>query len=182
LRIRDCTRWPEMAGCDQECLAQAQVAPVYCQGEVPLSRTRQIYHLPVFIAAFAAFVLGVLWHSQFLFRAQWMELIRINDAQFRQLSWHAAPHLVCFGIALLFAYELAWMLALSRKKGMGWGILFASLLYCTIALVGLAAAGWSGIPIELLKMELSYALLACIGIGAIVGSLSGKLVLTDASL
>lgn len=31
LRLKDCTRWPEMAGCGQECLAQIEAAPDSCR-------------------------------------------------------------------------------------------------------------------------------------------------------
>lgn len=181
VRIAECTRWPELAGCDQKCAAEARDTAPYRQGEVPLPRTRKIYHLPVFIAAFAAFVLGVFWHSQFLFRDQWMRLTRISQAEFRQLSWHYAPHLVCFGTALLFAYGVAWLLALSGKKGMWRGIVSAAVLWLTVAAVGLMASGWQGIPSDLLKSEIAYAFLASISIGAIVGVLSGRLVLTGES-
>jgi len=41
----------------------------------------------------------------------------------------------------------------------------------------LVAARWQVIPLELLKMEVGYAVLASITIGAIVGALSGGVVL-----
>ena len=179
LRISDCTRWPELADCEQKCLAEACATVPYRQGEIPLPPTRKIYHLPVLIAAFAAFVLGVLWHSQYLFREQWMQLTRINQSEFRQLSWHYAPHLVCFGTALLFAYGVAWLLAVSGKRGVWRGIISAVILWFAVASAGLAATGLKGIPLELLKIEVGYAVLASIGIGAIVGALSGKLVFSD---
>jgi hypothetical protein len=31
LRLRDCSRWPERAGCGQECLAQVEAAPGGCR-------------------------------------------------------------------------------------------------------------------------------------------------------
>jgi len=30
-RLSSCTRWPEMAGCDQQCLRQIEAAPVDCE-------------------------------------------------------------------------------------------------------------------------------------------------------
>jgi hypothetical protein len=137
LRISECTRWPELADCEQKCLSEACDTAPYRQGEVPLPPTRKIYHLPVLIAAFAAFVLGVLWHSQYLFRQQWMQLTRISQSEFRQLSWHYAPHLVCFGTALLFAYGVAWLLALSGKRGLWRGIVSAVVLWFAVAATGL---------------------------------------------
>jgi hypothetical protein len=52
LRLSDCTRWPERSKCSQECLSQAIQAEPYKLGEVKAGR-KQIYHLPVLLAAFA---------------------------------------------------------------------------------------------------------------------------------
>ena len=45
-----------------------------------------------------------------------------------------------------------------------------------VAAAGLIFTGWSGIPGDVLRIEISYTFLASIAIGAIVGGLSGKLI------
>lgn len=68
LRLSDCTRWPERASCNQACLSQAVQAKPYTPVQVKPGK-KQIYHLPILLAAFAAWCLGAIWHSQYLFRA-----------------------------------------------------------------------------------------------------------------
>src|SRR5512141_111675 len=51
-RLSDCTRWPERWRCNRACLSEALHTEPYRQGEVVIKR-KQIYHLPVLLAAFA---------------------------------------------------------------------------------------------------------------------------------
>jgi len=171
LRLCDCSRWPERADCDQGCLPQAvQAGP-----DVPRalkSATKQIYHLPVVLAAFAAWYLGAVWHSRFLFRARWLDAIAIHPAQTRQIV--GLYLLLSVAVCLLFAYGVAWLLAVCHRKGVLMGVLMSALLCGTVI-----AAGWYGLarlPHDFLVIETGYTVLTMLMVGAIVGGLYDKLV------
>jgi hypothetical protein len=176
LRLSACTRWPENADCGQECIPDALRAGPYRQGEVDLPKTKKIYHLPVLIAAFAAWVFGAAWHSEYLFRQRWMEALGLSEPTMRQIVEWWTPHLLSVAILLLFAYGVAWLLACTGRKGLGPGILTSTLLWASLTVATLLSTGLSGISGDLLKLEASYAFLASIVIGAIVGGLTGRLV------
>ena len=174
LRLCECTRWPERRECNQECLSQAVRAEPYKPGEVKAGK-KPIYHLPVFLGAFAAWYVGMLWHSHYLFRAQWMQAVGLTQAQVKQIVWWLSPHLLTAAVCLLFAYGVAWLLAVSHRKGVLQGVLMALLLGGA-----LIAASWFGIarlPHALFVIEAGYVVLAVITVGAIVGGLFDKLVL-----
>ena len=60
-RIADCSRWsPLPVRCRQQCVPQALRAAPCGYGEVDPQRTKVIYHLPVLIAAFAAWCAGAI--------------------------------------------------------------------------------------------------------------------------
>ena len=174
LRLRDCTRWPERSNCGQECLSQALKAGPDTLGEAKPG-TKQIYHLPVVLAAFAAWCLGAIWHSQYLFRPRWLGAIGLTAAQVKQIVWWLSPHLLTAAICLLFAYGVAWLLAVCHRKGVLQGILMSVLLCAAVA----AASSYSiaRLPRDLLAIEAGYAVLAALTVGAIVGGLFNKLVL-----
>lgn len=172
--LAECSRWPERGGCDQVCLSQAMRAEPY--PEVHTNRNKKtVYHLPIVMAAFVAWFVGALWHSQFLFRARWTDAVGLRPLEVKQIVWWLSPHLLSAGMCLLFAYGVAWLLAISHRKGVLQGILAA------IALCGaLAGASWYGLakmPHDLFMIEAGYALLATLAVGAIVGGLEGRLVL-----
>lgn len=172
--LGDCTRWPEQANCNRACLSQALRAEPYSPGSVKAA-SKKIYHLPVVLAAFAAWCLGAVWHSQYLFRARWMEAVGLTHAQVKQMVWWLSSHLLTAGLCLLFAYGVAWLLAVCHRKGVLPGLLMAVLLCAA-----LLAASWYGIarlPHELLWIEAGYAVLATLTVGAIVGGLFDKLAL-----
>ena len=174
VRLSDCARWPERANCDQACLSQAVQAEPYAPREVKVG-TKQIYHLPIILAAFSAWYLGAIWHSQYLFRAQWMGALGLTHAQVKQIVSLYAPHLLSAAICLLFAYGVAWLLAVSHRKGVLQGVLMSVLLCGAVV-----ATSWYGIarlPHDLLMIEAGYIVLATLTVGAIVGGLYNKLVL-----
>lgn len=174
LHLSDCTRWPERAHCDQACLGQAVQAKPYTPGEVKVGR-KQIYHLPILLAAFAAWYLGAIWHSQYLFRARWTEALGMTFAQVTQAVPWSSLHLLTAAICLLFAYGVAWLLAVFHRKGMLQGLLMSVVLCGAVV-----AASWYGIaslPHDLLVIEAGYVALAALTVGAIVGGLCNKLVL-----
>ena len=173
LRLCDCSRWPGRSECDQACLQQAIQAEPYKPGV--RQRAKQVYHLPVFLAGFAAYFLGAFWHAQYFSRARWIAAVGLTHAQVKQIGWSVWPHLLTFAVWLLFAYGVACLLAVCHRKGVLHGVLMAVALCAA-----LAAASWSGIarmPHELLAIEASYALVATLVVGAIVGGLFDRMVL-----
>ena len=175
-RLSDCTRWPERADCGQDCLQEALHNPPYTLGEVHLSTTqRPIYHLPVLLAGFAAWYAGMLWHSQYLFRGRWMSALGLTPADVKQIVIWYSPHLVSVAACLLFAYGVAWLLTFQRRKGIGQGILSSTFFWAVIVLVTLPSL--VRLPRDLLLIEAGYTLVATIIVGAIIGGLSGRLVL-----
>jgi len=174
LRLADCTRWPERSRCGQACLSQAVQAEPYSPAAVKVG-SKPIHHLPIALAAFAAWCLGAIWHSQYLFRTRWMDAVGLTRAQVRQIRWWYSPHLLTAAVCLLFAYGVAWLLAVCHRKGVLPGLLMSTLL-CG-AVVAASWYGIAGLPHDLLVMEAGYVILATLTIGAIVGGLSDKLVL-----
>jgi len=175
-RLADCTRWPARIHCGQECLPEALQNEPYTEGEVHLSKTsRQIFHLPVLLAAFAAWYVGMLWHSNYLFRARWMAALGLTTAQWKQLiSWYS-PHLLSIAACLLFAYGVAWLRTWLPGKGLWQGMFSSTLLWAALALATLPSV--YGLPRDLLVIETGYTLVGAIAVGAIIGGLGGKLVL-----
>lgn len=175
-RLSDCTRWPERAKCGQECLPEALRNEPYTLGEVHLSRTqRQIYHLPVLLAAFAAWYVGMLWHSEYLFRGLWMTALGLTPSELKQIVRWYSPHLLSVAACLLFAYGVAWLQTWLSRKGVWQGIFSSTLLWATILLVTLPLL--VSFSRDLVLIEAGYTLVAAIVVGAIIGGLSGKLVL-----
>ena len=174
LRLSECSRWPEHSACDQKCLSQAIQAEPYNAGEVKAGR-KQIYHLPVLLAAFVAWYLGAIWHSHWMFRERWMQSTGLTTAQVKQIVWWLSPQLLTVTVCLLFAYGVAALLAISHRKGILQGVLMAALL-CG-AVIAMSWYGIANLPHELVMVEAGYTVLATLTIGAIVGGLYDKVVL-----
>jgi hypothetical protein len=176
LRLAQCTRWPAYQDCAQNCIPEAVRALPYGQGEVQRAHSKRIYHLPIAIAAFVAWMMGAIWHSQYLFRPQWMQALGISSSDLRELVWWRTPHLLSLAVPLLFAYGVAWLLELNRKRGVRWGLITSTALWLAVAAGGVIGINASGVSTELLRLEVVYTFLASLAIGAIVGGLEGKLV------
>lgn len=173
LRVCDCTRWPERRICDQACLSEALHAEPYAEAR-PTGK-KQIYHLPVLLAAFAAWYAGMIWHSHYFFRSEWTEAIGLTPSQMKEFVWWVSPQLLSAAVCLLFAYGVAWLLALLHRKGVLQGVLMATGLTAAVLL-----ATWFGIarlPRGLVAIEAGYVLLATLIVGAIIGGLWDKLVM-----
>ncbi|MFP5226742.1 MAG: DUF1761 domain-containing protein, partial [Acidobacteriota bacterium] len=109
LRLSDCTRWPQRSQCNRACLSQAiQTEPDTDEVRI---RSKPIHHLPIVLAAFAAWCLGAIWHSQYLFRPHWMDALGLTRAQAKEIVWWNSPHLLTLAACLLFAYGVGWLLA-----------------------------------------------------------------------
>ncbi len=174
LRLCDCTRWPERSHCNQDCLSDAVHAEPYHEVKVKAGR-KQIYHLPVLLGAFAAWYVGLIWHSHYLFRARLTQDAGLTQAQVKEIVAWLSPHLLSAAVCLLFAYGVAWLLAVSHRKGVLQGLLMSAVL-CGVVVV----ASWYGfarLPHDLLLLEAGYVVLAALTVGAIVGGLRDKLVL-----
>lgn len=174
LRLSDCTRWPERARCAQPCMPEALRTEPYTQGEVKIE-TKQIYHLPVLLAAFASWYIGAVWHSHYLFRSRWREAVGFTPQQLKEIVEWYSPHLLTAAACLLFAYGVAWLLAVRKRTGIAHGILTGLLLWGALVLVSLM---WMAVlPHDLLMIEAGYTALAAVVAGAIIGGLGGKLVM-----
>jgi len=178
-RLSDCTRWPARIKCAQECLPEALRSQPYTLGEVHIPKThRQIFHLPALLAAFAAWYVGMVWHSPYLFRARWMTALGLTPTQLKQMIAWYSPHLLSIAACLLFAYGVAWLQTWLSRKGVWQGILSSTMLWAALMLVTLPSM--MSLSRDLLLIEASYTLIATIVVGAIIGGLSGRLVLRDA--
>jgi hypothetical protein len=175
LRLAKCTLWPYGVYCRQECIPEAAKTEPYTRGEVEPPKTKQIYHLPVLIAAFVSWLLGAIWHSQYLFRNGWTEALGLSRNDLRQIVWWWSPHLLSVAACLLFAYGVAWLLVWIKRKDVWSGMTAAIFLWFAVALVSLLATGPTGISGRVLRLEVGYTLLASVAVGAIIGSLSGRL-------
>lgn len=176
LRLSECTRWPEQANCNRACLPEAARAKPF-EGRGFRLRKKQIYHLPILVAAFAAWYLGLIWHAQYMFRPRWMDALGLAHPQAEPIviAWWNSLHLLTAAACLLFAYGVAWLLAALHRKGVLNGVLMAVLLCGAVA-----AASWSGIarlPHDLLRIEAGYTVLATLIVGVIVGGLYDRLVM-----
>jgi len=175
LRLASCTLWPARRRCDQDCIPEALEAPVSAEGEAGQPRTKRIYHLPVLAATFVAWCVGAVWHSHYLFRSSWMASLGVTRAQLRPLVWTWSPHVLSLAMCVLFAYGVAWLLMWSKRKGMWRGIGLSAFLWLIVGLAALLSTGWTGIPPDLLRIEIGYTLVASVMVGAIIGGLTGMM-------
>ncbi len=182
LRIADCTRWPERADCGQECIPDAvRAKPTPLVDHVPW-RTRRIVHLPVLLAGAAAWVLGMAWHSQYLFRPRWAAAIGLSDPQTQALARTMAPHLLSVGACILFAYGVAgllrWLGARTLTHGVEVGFALWLALFAAIFAALTAVTGTRVAP-GLLWIEGGYTFLGALLVGAIVGGAPRWIILGD---
>jgi len=182
LRLADCTRWPERADCGQECIPDAvRVKPASWMDHVPW-RTRRIVHLPVLLAGAAAWVLGMAWHSEYLFRPRWMTALGLSDPQTRTLARMLAPHLLSVGACILFAYGVAGLLRWLGSRTLTHGIEVAAALWLAIfaaIFAALMAVTSSRLAPGLLWIEGGYTFLGALLIGAIVGGVPRWVIMGD---
>jgi len=174
-RLADCTRWPQRADCSQDCIPQALEAAPCTKDKAELPKTKKIYHLPVLMAAFAAWVLGALWHSQYLLRPSWTQSLGLSPTDLHRVVRWWTPHLLSVAACLLFAYGTAWLITWRGLRGAGHGIIASLSLWLAVVAASLLATGWTGIPRDLLRIEAAYTFLASAMVGTIIGGLSGKL-------
>ncbi len=177
LRLKDCSRWPLRADCDQQCIPDAvRSVPEKVRPATP-AKTR-IHHLPVLLGAAAAWLLGIVWHSEYLFRPRWMAALGLSDRQTRDLVDLWTPHLLTVGACLLFAYGVAFLLDWLGRRSLFRGIEVALSLWIVVAAVTLATVG-SAMSREFIRIEGGYTILAALILGAIVGGAPPRLFLKE---
>ncbi len=176
IRLSDCTRWPEHRKCGQECLPHELRTSAYRLGEVEI-KTKKIYHLPILLAAFAGWYVGAVWHSHWLFRERWMSVLGLSSSQAKELVAWYSPHLLSAAVCLLFAYGVAWLLAIRQHSGVWQGMITSLSLWG--ALVIASSLNVFGLSHELLLIEGAYSFLLAILVGVLVGGLHNKLQLSD---
>jgi len=187
LRLADCTRWPERADCGQECIPDAvEAKPAPALSQVSLKqvswRTRRVVHLPVLLAGAAAWVLGMAWHSQYLFRPRWTMALGLSDPQTQALARMLAPHLLTVGACVLFAYGVAGLLRWLGSRTLTHGVEVAAALWLAIFAAIFAivtAVASSRVVPDLLWIEGGYTLLGALLIGAIVGGVPRWVIIAD---
>jgi hypothetical protein len=178
LRLADCSRWPVHADCGQDCIPDAVRSTPAHAAPLVLRHVKRIAHLPVLIAAAAAWVLGMAWHSEYLFRLQWMSALGLSDRQTRDLAEMWSPHLLTVGACLLFAYGVAWIMNWLGRRSFFFGIRVALSLWLVMVAVLMLTAR-SLVPQELVWIEGGYTLLAALLIGAVTGALPRRVFLRD---
>ena len=178
LRLAECTRWPERENCGQQCIPQAIRSEAYQEHAIGKSRGKKIYHLPVLIGAFVAWIIGAIWHAQYLFRPNWMDALGLSSSELRQIVWWRAPHLLSLTVPLLFAYGVAWLLQVNGKRGVKWGLITSIAFWLAILVGSFVGIRTSGVATEVLKLEITYTFIASLVVGLIVGGLNGRLVET----
>jgi hypothetical protein len=106
-----------------------------------------------------------------------MAALGLSPAELKQLVWWYSPHLLSLGVCLLFAYGVAFLLSDLEERGIWRGIVVSALFWGAIAIFGVIGAAQARIADDLLRIELGYTFLASVVVGAIIGGLTGKLVL-----
>jgi hypothetical protein len=167
--LATCTRWPEKAGCDQACIPDAERAIPESDAAVrPLEN--RIANLPALIGAGAAWLLGIVWHSEYVFRSVWASAVGLTDQQAHDLARTWMPHLLTVAVCLLFAYCVAGLLAWIGART-AWRGVQVSVSLWLIAVVAWVALLRSEFASNFLWIESSYTILAALLVGIIVGGL-----------
>jgi hypothetical protein len=168
LQLRDCTRWPERADCGQECIPEAERNAPVTTTTLDRQPRMRIPYLPVLMAAAVAWVLGMAWHSEYLFRSKWMVALNLSDRQTRDLVELWSPHLISVAACLLFAYGVAWVINWLGPRTVLLGIRVSVSLWLVLA-AAIMVATRSTLPHELLWIEGPYTFLAALLAGGIIG-------------
>jgi len=178
LSLADCSRWPERAGCDQACIPDAERATPQPETRPARPLANRVAHLPALVAAGAAWVLGMAWHSEYMFRSPWAKTVGLTDQQAHDLARQLMPHLLTVGCCLLFSYGIATLLAWQGKRSLWRGLQVSVSLWLVIA-AGLLVTNPLKVGPDFLKIEGGYSALAALLIGAIVGGVPRRIFLKD---
>lgn len=171
-RIASCALWPEREACAQGCLSDAVIAAPVPEPAIPRAHptagTR--IHLPAYFVATAVFwLIGLFWYSQYLFRAWWMSLVGINQAQLRLVVELWSPHLITIGIAALFTFAITWVIALFDCHDVLRGMSAGFLLWLVPWVVTVGVVLFRHLPLDLIWLHGGYTLISCLASGALLG-------------
>jgi len=178
LRLADCSRWPVHADCGQDCIPDAEKKAPIMVVRAALPRKNRICHLPVLLAAAVAWVLGMAWHSEYLFRPLWMKAVSLSDHQTRVLAKMWTPHLLTVAACLLFAYAVGALLAWLGKRTLFSGVQIALSLW-VVVVAALMLAARSAVAPQLLWIEGGYSFVGALLVGVIVGAVPRRVFVTD---
>ena len=178
LRLADCSRWPVHADCGQDCIPDAEKNAPIMVVRAALPRKNRICHLPVLLAAAVAWVLGMAWHSEYLFRPLWMKAVSLSDHQTRVLAKMWTPHLLTVAACLLFAYAVGALLAWLGKRTLFSGVQIALSLW-VVVVAALMLAARSAVAPQLLWIEGGYSFVGALLVGVIVGAVPRRVFVTD---
>jgi hypothetical protein len=178
LSLADCSRWPERAGCDQACIPDAERAAPKPEIRAVVPAARRIAHLPALVAAGAAWVLGMAWHSEYMFRSEWAKTVGLTDQQAHDLARTWMPHLATVGACLLFSYGVAVLLAQLGTRSLWNGTWVSVSMWLVISAALLLTSPMNMSP-DLRWIEGSYTFLGALLVGAIVGGAPRRILLKD---
>jgi hypothetical protein len=178
LRLADCSRWPVHADCGQECIPDAEKSMPIPVVRPALPQKNRICHLPVLLAAAAAWVLGMAWHSEYLFRPPWMNAMNLSDRDTRVLAEMWAPHLLTVAACLLFAYVVGALVAWQGKRTLFSGIQIALSIWLVVV-AAIMVATKSEVAPQLLWIEGGYSFLGALLVGVIVGTVPRRVFVKD---
>jgi hypothetical protein len=178
LRLADCSRWPVHADCGQGCIPDAEKSAPIPLVHAELQQKNRICHLPVLLAAAAAWVLGVAWHSEYLFRPWWMNAMNLDDHYTRVLAKTWMPHLFTVAACLLFAYAVGALVAWTGKRTLFSGVQVALSLW-VVAMTTNVVATRSDVTPQLMWIEGGYTFLGALVVGMIVGAVPRRVFVKD---
>lgn len=174
LRLANCSRWPVRADCGQDCIPDAVKSAPIAAVRVPVPTQNRVAHLPALVATAAVWVLGMAWHSEYLFRPRWMDAMNLSDHDTRVLAEMWIPHLLTVAACLLFAYAVASIMAWTGKRTLARGIQIALSLWLVVAAV-LTVSGGVQADRNLLWIEGGYTFLGSLLAGVLVGALPRRM-------
>lgn len=178
LSLAECSRWPERAGCDQACIPDAVKAVPEHETPAVVPLSKRVAHLPALVAAGAAWVLGMAWHSEYMFRSPWAKAVGLTDQQAHDLARTWTPHLLTVGACLLFAYGVALLLVRLGKRSLWTGIGVSVAMWVVMVAV-LVVVNPMKTTADFRWIEGGYTFLAALLIGAIVGGVPRRVFLRD---
>jgi len=177
LSLASCSNWPARATCDQACIPDAEHAIPESHAVVRPTENR-IAQLPTLIAAGAAWVLGLVWHSEYVFRSLWAKTVGLTDQEAHDLARTWTPHLLTVAACLLFAYCVAALLAWLGTRSIWRGLQISLSLWLLISGGLLVANQWNFGP-NFMWIEGGYTILAALVVGVIVGCVPRRVFVKD---